>query len=66
MDDTQSHAILKEQSGEQLDDTSAITENIEESDINDHSVLIKNSSFLNIPQQIDKNEDKNINQGDML
>lgn len=48
-------AILKESN--ELNDTSAIIENLKESGVNDHTALIKNSSFLNM-LQIDKNEDK--------
>lgn len=57
--------MLKE-SGEQLDDTSTVIENLQESGINDHTTLIKSSSFLNTLQQIDKDKAKDINQDDIL
>ncbi|XP_071557732.1 DNA-directed RNA polymerase, mitochondrial [Temnothorax nylanderi] len=60
-------AILKE--SEQLDeqlDASAVVENLKESGTNDHTMLIKDSSFLNMLQQDDKNEAKDTNQDGML
>ncbi|XP_018059905.1 PREDICTED: DNA-directed RNA polymerase, mitochondrial isoform X1 [Atta colombica] len=62
VDDTH-YAILKEFDG-QLDDTSAVMENLKESDGSDQTTLIKNSSFLDMLQD-DKNEEKN-NQDDTL
>lgn len=59
VDDT--HDVLKE-SDEQLDDTSAIVENLKESGVSDHTTLIKDSSFLDMLQQIKENgnEDKSL------
>ena len=62
MDDTH-YVILKEFDG-QLDDTSAVMENLKESDGSDQTTLIKDSSFLDMLQD-DKNEEKN-NQDDTL
>lgn len=64
MDDT--HCAILKESDEQLDDASVVVENLKESGINDHTALIKNSSFLDMLQQADKNENKDINQDDML
>lgn len=54
MNDTY-YALLQE-SDEQLNDTSAIIENLKESGASDQATLIKNSSFLNMLQI--ENEDK--------
>ncbi|XP_018368910.1 PREDICTED: DNA-directed RNA polymerase, mitochondrial isoform X2 [Trachymyrmex cornetzi] len=61
-DDTH-YAIPKEFDG-QLDDTSAVMENLKESGISDQTALIKDSSFLNMLQG-DKNEERD-NQDDTL
>ena len=61
MDDTH-YAISKEFDG-QLDDTSAVMENLKESGGSDQTTLIKDSSFLDMLQ--DKNEERN-NQDDTL
>ncbi|EGI66288.1 PREDICTED: DNA-directed RNA polymerase, mitochondrial [Acromyrmex echinatior] len=60
-DDT--YAIPKEFDG-QLDDTSAVMENLKESGVSDQTTLIKDSSFLNMLQD-DKNEETD-NQDDTL
>lgn len=52
------------ESGEHVDDTSVVLESLKESGTND-TALIKDASFLNMVQQINKNEDINTNQDDM-
>ncbi|XP_011867383.1 PREDICTED: DNA-directed RNA polymerase, mitochondrial isoform X2 [Vollenhovia emeryi] len=64
VDDIRS-TVLREPD-EQLDDTSAVVENLKESGINNHTALIKGSSFLDMLQQVDKNVDKDANQDDVL
>ena len=62
MDDTH-YAISKEFDG-QLDDISAVMENLKESGGSDQTTLIKDSSFLDMLQD-NKNEERN-NQDDTL
>ncbi|KYQ53912.1 DNA-directed RNA polymerase, mitochondrial [Trachymyrmex zeteki] len=63
VDDTH-YAIPKEFDG-QLDDTSAVMENLKESGVSDQTALIKDSSFLNMLQG-DKNKERDNNQDDTL
>ncbi|RLU20664.1 hypothetical protein DMN91_007277 [Ooceraea biroi] len=56
-------AILKE-SSEYLQDTTAIVEDLKQSGVSDHTMLLKDSSFLNTLQQINKTDDKDVDQND--